>query len=85
MNKRFGSNVLWTMVGLLCLVVATASTFAQAADKLDRTVLPIAEPTYPHSTVLDAREAKAPQRFEIKAPAGAPNVLIVMIDDTYQL
>ena len=31
--------------------------------------------------MLDARDAKAPPRFEIKAPAGAPNVLIVLIDD----
>jgi hypothetical protein len=48
---------------------------------IDRTVLPIAEPNYPHSTVLDARDAKPPPRFEIKAPAGAPNVLIVLVDD----
>ncbi|HWW01939.1 MAG TPA: arylsulfatase [Candidatus Acidoferrum sp.] len=50
-------------------------------DKLDRTVLPIPEPNYPHSKVLDARDAKPPPRFEIKAPGGAPNVLIVLIDD----
>jgi arylsulfatase A-like enzyme len=47
----------------------------------DRTVLPISEPQYPHSTVLDARNATPPPRFEVKAPAGAPNVLIVLIDD----
>src|SRR5512143_1176955 len=47
----------------------------------DRTVLPIAEPDYPHETELDARKAKAPPRFEVKPPAGAPNVLIVLIDD----
>jgi arylsulfatase A-like enzyme len=52
-----------------------------AAQQIDRTVLPIAEPNYPHSTVFDARDAKPPPRFEIKAPAGAPNVLIVLIDD----
>jgi arylsulfatase A-like enzyme len=48
---------------------------------LDRTVLPIPEPDYPHSEVLDARDATAPPRFEIKAPKGAPNVLIVLLDD----
>src|SRR5689334_19354481 len=48
---------------------------------LDRTRLPIAEPDYPRSTVLDARDAKPPPRFEVKAPAGAPNVLIVLVDD----
>src|SRR5258706_5751167 len=55
---------------------------AQAQDyKLDRTRLPIPEPDYPRSIVLDARDAKAPPRFEIKAPASAPNVLIVLVDD----
>ena len=55
---------------------------AQANDvQLDRTSLPIAEPDYPRSTVLDARDAKAPPRFEIKAPVSAPNVLIVLVDD----
>jgi len=48
----------------------------------DRTVLPIPEPQYQHSTVLDVRNAPPPPpRFEVKAPAGAPNVLIVLIDD----
>jgi len=49
--------------------------------QLDRTVLPIAEPKYPHSTILDARNATPPPRFQVTAPAGAPNVLIVLIDD----
>lgn len=53
---------------------------ANAAD-LDRTSLPIPEPNYPRSEVLDARHATPPPRFEIKAPATAPNVLIVLVDD----
>ncbi|MSR57967.1 MAG: arylsulfatase [Planctomycetaceae bacterium] len=52
-----------------------------APFKIDRTVLPIPEPDFPRSTVLDARNAKAPPRFEVKAPADAPNVLLVLIDD----
>ncbi|HEY8337941.1 MAG TPA: arylsulfatase [Tardiphaga sp.] len=47
----------------------------------DRTVLPIPEPSYPKSTVFNARNATPPPRFEVKAPAAAPNVLIVLIDD----
>jgi len=47
----------------------------------DRTVLPIPNPQLPHSTVFDARNATPPPRFEVKAPATAPNVLIVLIDD----
>jgi len=54
---------------------------AGAAETLDRTVLPIPEPPAPFSTVLDARDAIPPPRFEVKAPAGAPNVLIVLLDD----
>jgi arylsulfatase len=48
---------------------------------MDRTVLPIPEPNYPHETELDARKATPPPRFEVKPPAGAPNVVVVLIDD----
>jgi arylsulfatase len=48
---------------------------------LDRTVLPIPEPKRAPITTLDARNVKPPARFEVKPPAGAPNVLIVLIDD----
>ncbi len=60
-----------------------AGTIAPAAaqDALDRTVLPIPEPAVEAITTLDARDAKAPPRFEVKAPAGAPNIVIVLIDD----
>lgn len=51
------------------------------ADELDRTTLPIAEPIRKPTTILDVRKAKPPARFEVKAPAGAPNVLLVLIDD----
>src|SRR3990172_9271736 len=32
-------------------------------------------------TEIDARKATPPARFEVKAPDGAPNVVIVLIDD----
>lgn len=54
---------------------------AANAQKLDRTVLPIPEPKTTPITELDARNAKAPSRFEVKPPQGAPNVVIVLIDD----
>ena len=59
---------------------APGASFAQS-DALDRSVLPIPEPPAPFSTVLDARDATPPPRFEVKAPEGAPNVLIVILDD----
>lgn len=58
-----------------------ATETATAVGELDRTALPIKEPSYPNDTTLDARNAKAPARFEVKAPAKAPNVVIVLIDD----
>src|SRR6059036_3074504 len=72
---------------LLVLALPAAPVIAQGPTPLrvvlptDRTVLPIPEPTYPHSTVFDVRNATPPPRFEVKAPAKAPNVLIVLIDD----
>ena len=72
---------------MLILLTTTAPVAAQPATNgsivlpTDRTVLPIPEPSYPHSTVFDARNATPPPRFEIKAPPHAPNVVIVLIDD----
>jgi arylsulfatase A-like enzyme len=64
------------------LVVALGATTALAQTaSLDRTVLPIPEPKAAVITELDARNAKAPPRFEVKAPKGAPNVIIILIDD----
>ncbi len=62
-------------------VAAQGAAPAQVVLPTDRTVLPIPEPQYPHSTVFDVRNATPPPRFEVKAPANAPNVLIVLLDD----
>jgi arylsulfatase len=59
----------------------TDATETTAAGDFDRTVLPIKEPYYPAQTELDARKTKPPVRFEVKAPKGAPNVLVILIDD----
>ena len=48
---------------------------------MDRTSLPIKEPIRQTYKELDARNAKAPARFDVKAPKGAPNVVVVLIDD----
>ncbi len=72
-------------IGCRVATVLTLSVLAAASPAqdhpIDRTHLPIAEPDYPHSTILDARDATPPPRFQVKAPEGAPNVLIVLIDD----
>jgi arylsulfatase A-like enzyme len=48
---------------------------------MDRTALPIKEPKRQTYKELDARNAKAPERFDVKAPKGAPNVVVRLIDD----
>ncbi|HVK17960.1 MAG TPA: arylsulfatase [Fimbriiglobus sp.] len=52
-----------------------------ASTMPDRTVLPIPEPKLAPITEIDARKAKAPTPFQVTAPKGAPNVVIVLIDD----
>ncbi len=66
---------------LVLPALAQQSAPPSAVLPTERSVLPIPEPHPPHSTVFDARDATPPPRFEVKAPAGAPNVLIVLIDD----
>ena len=58
-----------------------SATGKTASDMRDRTVLPIPEPKLAPITELDARKAKAPPRFEVKAPQGAPNVVVILLDN----
>lgn len=74
MKQRLLST-LYLVPLLLAVMPAVAQT------ELDRTNLPIPEPKNPPITELDVRNAKAPPRFQVKAPPNAPNVLIVLIDD----
>jgi len=57
------------------------SAFAGQLAAQDRTVLPIKEPSPATYKELDVRNATPPKRFEVRAPQGAPNVVIVLIDD----
>jgi arylsulfatase A-like enzyme len=77
---------LTTLVWAIGLIGAsTPASFADTLSgpnaELDRTSLPIKEPARATYSELDARNVKPPARFEVKAPANAPNVLIVLIDD----
>ena len=54
---------------------------SHVTHSLDRPVLPISVPDYPRATELHAADAKPPPRFEVKAPDGAPNVIVFLIDD----
>jgi arylsulfatase A-like enzyme len=86
--ERFKAGLVAAGAGALLVTAACSGSkppaptqSATAPAALDRTVLPIPEPSYPPITELDARKVTPPPRFEVKAPEGAPNVLIVLIDD----
>ena len=59
----------------------TAPIVEGAPSTIDRTVLPVPDPVFPKITEMDARKATAPPPFSVNAPDGAPNVVIVLIDD----
>ncbi|MGH8550846.1 MAG: arylsulfatase [Methylococcales bacterium] len=81
--KKHGSAmiVLITLLLVGCDQATMTNTETSQPAGIDRTVLPIPQPAYPPITELDVRKATAPPRFEVKAPQGAPNVVIVLIDD----
>jgi arylsulfatase A-like enzyme len=74
-------SVTPVILGAIFALGAGTGYAGQAGDGIDRTVLPLPEPERPSYTTLDAREVKAPPHVQVKAPAGAPNVVIVLIDD----
>ena len=80
MTRFVTAALLFAFTAFLPLGVSPRVAEAQPTG-LDRTVLPIPAPKRPAITELDARKAKAPPRFAVTAPQGAPNVVIVLIDD----
>lgn len=63
-------------------LIAAVSILQGSTDSLDRTVLPIHLPKADIYTELDVRNIKeVPKRHEIVAPKGAPNILLILIDD----
>ena len=68
-------------ISAFAAVLACLTGGASAEEALDRTNLPLQEPERPTYSELDVRNAAPPPRFEVKAPKGAPNVVIVLIDD----
>jgi len=73
--KRIGSAILGLLAGA---AIPAGWAFAQEPD---RTVLPIKDPWHPPIETLDARNATAPPMFQVNAPKGAPNVVIILLDD----
>lgn len=70
-------------IALACALALSTPlvTAAQPTGSLDRTVLPIPKPVPRLITEQDVRKARMPPRLDLTAPKGAPNVLLVLIDD----
>lgn len=79
MRKLFTFTTLFLVA--LCLPLVGMAQDAAVKAQVDRTELPIKAPWYPPITTLDARDAKAPPVFEVKAPKNAPNVVVILLDD----
>jgi arylsulfatase len=77
--KNFAQKSVFVLAALLLNVVSAAAEGNQTTP--DRTILPVQEPKRPLYKELDVRNVKTPPHAEVKAPAGAPNVVIVLIDD----
>jgi arylsulfatase A-like enzyme len=69
------------IVAVFALCAGPWASGVGIAQQVDRSVLPIPEPDPVTITELSARDVKPPARFEVKAPEGAPNVVIVLLDD----
>jgi arylsulfatase A-like enzyme len=82
-NLQMNKMMLFFAILLCTLACGIHKSWAQTGttDSLDRTVLPIPEPQHPPITTLDVRKATPPPSFRLTAPKGAPNVVIVLLDD----
>jgi arylsulfatase A-like enzyme len=80
---------LTSCIFTLVLLVLTAAILGckskprttNAAALPYRTVLPLPEPTHAAIAELDVRKTTAPPLFQVKAPQGAPNVLVILLDN----
>jgi arylsulfatase len=79
MHARIG--IAWLSIVFGAAFASEPARAQTAGVALDRTVLPIQLPAPPRYTELDVRQAKPPPWSDVKAPVGAPNVVIVLIDD----
>ena len=78
MKKKFMPALLSCV---FAFTLGNESNVSAQEAVLDRTSLPIQPPQSEPITELDARNVTPPPPFKITPPEGAPNVVIVLIDD----
>src|SRR3982074_1465387 len=70
------SRLFWIAV----LVLIGPRTFAQTTTP-DRTTLPVSPPPFSGTITPDYRSSVAQSAAPLRTPAGAPNVLLILLDD----
>ena len=68
------------VLGTSCQAPSSSEKVADDTT-VDRTVLPIKEPAPATYSELDVRKATPPENFKVTPPEGAPNVVVVLVDD----
>lgn len=74
-GKKLGAHLAWALG--LCL----SYTSLHAADELDRSVLPIPPKAYNGTLAPSESDSTAQYPSPVRAPEGAPNILLVITDD----
>jgi arylsulfatase A-like enzyme len=78
--KQHVTNNFALMV-MACVIAFMMISPAAAQEAFNREILPVVAPEPKTYTELDVRNTKPPKPFNVTAPEGAPNVVIVLIDD----
>ncbi len=73
--------LILSLVVISGLVALSRNEHVVATDGLDRTRLPIAQPAPTPVTEVLPENVPLPTPWEVTAPEGAPNVIIVLLDD----
>jgi len=68
-------------VAMLTVALVLLTAGVCSADTLDRTVLPVPAPPFHGEIGVTVKDSKPDFPKQIQAPAGAPNVLIIILDD----
>src|SRR5438128_1836842 len=74
---------LFLVLGAALSLVIAGRIVPASAQQIDRTQLPIpdAHYKYPGKVPLDARDAKFPPIKPLRPPEGAPDVVVILLDD----
>jgi arylsulfatase A-like enzyme len=78
--KQHIANGFALMV-MACVIAFMMAGPVGAQEMINREILPVVAPEPQTYTELDVRNTKPPAPFNVTAPKGAPNVVIVLIDD----